>query len=142
MHEGERPVLEQAEVALEFARGADAAFDFSGVRIPEIGGRLGQYLATPPVQLPPPGAGSRTEQLEELGVRELAVGGLAQLDAGKLRGRKIERDDARRAARKQREAVVAGRGDRHANIPGARRERVDQDVGVLPALRVADALEA
>jgi len=35
MHAGERPVAEQAEVALELARRPDAGLDFGRARIPE-----------------------------------------------------------------------------------------------------------
>src|SRR5690242_471724 len=74
-------------------------------------------------------------------MRELSVGGDAQLDAGKLRRAEVEGNQPGRSAAKHGERVVARRGDREAGVAGLNVETLQQDVGILPALRVADLRE-
>ena len=68
----------------------------------------------------------------------VAISGNAQLQAGELRGIQVERDDRAGAALAGQSALSpADAMDRHAS-PGCTSSAVEQDVGVLPDLGVAD----
>ena len=74
-------------------------------------------------------------------MRQRPIGGHAKLQARELRRIEIESDDLGRVARQERERVVTSRRNRHAHVSGLHVESFEQDVGVLPGLRVADLAE-
>ena len=74
-------------------------------------------------------------------MRQRSIGCDTELEAGKLRAAQVERDHAGRLPRQERQRVVSGRRDRHADVAGADIEAGEQDVGVFPGLGVADIAE-
>ena len=113
----------------------------SGRSVPELAGAGGEERPAALVEIAAPPARRRADQLEQFRVFERSIGSHAQLDASELGGTQVEGDDPRRLPGEECQGVIAGRRDRQANVAGADVERLQEDIGVLPALRVAYAAE-
>ena len=142
MDERQHASAEQREVPLELAGAADAVLDGAS-RCRSQNSRVGRAERRPAarVQLRAARRWARADQLQQFGCVSVAIRGHAQLEARELRRAQVQRDDARGILRQQRQRVVAGRGDRHADVARLDVEACEQDVGVLPDLRVADGAE-
>ena len=74
-------------------------------------------------------------------MRERAIRRNAELEARELRPAQVEGNHPARILRQQRERVVPGRRDRQARVPGPHVECFEEDIRILPRLRVADDAE-
>ena len=70
-----------------------------------------------------------------------AVARDTKLETGDLGRIEIHRDDPACAGPRKGQGVIAGRGDRQHGIAGGEIEALQQDVGIFPALGVANAIE-
>ena len=96
MDEREHPASEEREGALERPRGPDPALDVGASRVPEASRVGAERRAAFGVERGATAAGPRSNQLQELGVRERAIGGDPQLERSQLCRVQVHRDDARR----------------------------------------------
>src|SRR5262249_26779439 len=71
----QHPAPEEPEVALELAAGADAAGDGGRVGVPEGAGIRRELAAAAAIEFGAPAAGSRADELQQLGMTERAIGG-------------------------------------------------------------------
>ena len=107
MDKRQDPSAEDREVALELADRADALLDLGTTRVPEAT-RIGiERDAAPRVQRPSPMTRPRSDELEQLGMRERSIGGNAKLERRKLRRVEVHGDDPRRIVHEHRERVLS-----------------------------------
>ena len=141
MDQREHARPEQGEVPLEPSGTADPLGDGAGPRVPDGAGIGRERQPAARVERRAPGRRPRSDQLEDLVVVERPERRHPQLEAGQLACAQIDGHHALRLLRQQRKRVVPGRPDRHAHLPWPHVERLEEHVGVLPHLGVADARE-
>ena len=88
-----------------------------------------------------PVTGPGTDEAQQFGVVQCAIGGDAQFQAGELCRAQVDCDDVGGPAAEHGQGVVAGGGDRETDVVRLDSERLEQDVGVFPALGVANGGE-
>ena len=141
MNQRQHPPAEEFEVLFELARTGEPGVDHRQVAVPVLARRPAQRRTHLRIQIAAPRARPHPDEFEQRAVFQRAEAGGLQFDQMDLRRGQIDGEDLRRRARQHRQRVVAARGDRKAAIAGPDRERCQQHVGVLPALRVAQDRE-
>ena len=141
MHQGHDPPAEQAEITLKLAGPTDAGINLIAMGIPETAYIGIELRTTAPIEITPTIARTRTDQLQQFGMRKFPIGRDAQRKAGELCRIHIEGYHALRTRPEQCQCVVTRRRDRQAVTPFFDVQSLDEDICILPTLGVTNLRE-
>jgi hypothetical protein len=126
---------------LELSGRADPFGDRLRLPIPELASFPRDCLPATLIQVLPFDAWSRTHQFQQFGMVETPICSDSKLEARDLRSAYVDGDHTCRIPDEKRKRVVARRSDRQAGVPRMHIERIEEHVGVLPALRITNPRE-
>ncbi len=138
MDQGHDSPTEQGKVAFEFAGPADTGFHLAGVGIPEGAVVWGKQWSTASVEVAAPCTLPRADQLQQFPMGKFPIGGNPQLQTGQLGRVEIQGDDPSGPFGQHGQGVVPGRSDGKAGVTGLDLQPFQENIGILPALGVAD----